>query len=81
MSSGNQVVPYGRTDRYAKSNSRFSQFCQRARKITYKSDSWSIGLKITCNIFHHRILWFYMIFNDTVSISGYTDWIDGMITQ
>jgi len=32
-SSGNQVVPCGRTDRHYGANSRFPKFCERAQKI------------------------------------------------
>jgi len=31
-SSGNRVVPCGRTDRHEEINSHFSQFCERAYK-------------------------------------------------
>jgi len=31
--SGNQVVPYGRTDRHDEAYTRFSQFCERAKNL------------------------------------------------
>jgi hypothetical protein len=32
LSSGNRVVPHGRTDRHDEANSRFSQFCEKRLK-------------------------------------------------
>ena len=33
---GSRVVPCGRTDRHDEVNSRFSQFCERAQKLSPK---------------------------------------------
>ena len=32
-SSGNEVVPYGRTDRHDEANSDYSQFCEPAQEL------------------------------------------------
>jgi hypothetical protein len=43
--NGSRVVPCGRTDRYGEANSRFSQFCERAKKnAAYKPTTESTVL-------------------------------------
>ena len=52
---GSRVVPYGRTDGHDEANSRFSQFCEGAKK---KKQTKAIPLQSTskCNVANMCIL-------------------------